>query len=176
MLDDVFAASLQSQQDQFADLHYRIQIMNHQVNNIYDLLDKLAKDSDDRYNTMMGRLIPMHDQVSAVMRNVEKVERTTMETLRDLESKDFKALLNQVHDSIERSHSALGTSMPLAMAGSKSFSLDIRPSEANSRVVVGKERPSMTTFLFIAVAVQIMIFGAWQVYKKRRNSGPKKFL
>jgi mannose-binding lectin 1 len=34
----------------------------------------------------------------------------------------------------------------------------------------------MTTFLFIAVAVQIMIFGAWQVYKKRRNSGPKKFL
>jgi len=119
MLDDVFAASLQSQQDQFADLHYRIQIMNHQVNKIYDMLEKLTKDSNERQNSIMGRIVPMHDQVSAVMRNVEKVERTTMETLRDLESKDFKALLNQVHDSIERSHNALGTSMPLAMAGSK---------------------------------------------------------
>ena len=122
MMEDVFAASLQSQQDQFADLHNRIQIINHQVNNIYEMLDKLTKDSDERHNSAMGRMVPMHDQVSAVMRNVEKVERTTMETLRDLESKDFKALLNQVHDSIERSHNALGTSMPLAMATSKSSS------------------------------------------------------
>ncbi|KAF2687719.1 concanavalin A-like lectin/glucanase [Lentithecium fluviatile CBS 122367] len=159
MLEDVFAASIKSQQDQFADLHNRVQIINHRVNDMYDLLEKLVREQDERYNHMMGRMVPMHDQVSAVMRNVEKVERTTMETLRDLESKDFKDMLNQVHDAIERSHNALGTSMPLAMAA-----------------VVGKERPSMTTFLFIAVAVQIMVFGAYKVYKKRRNSGPKKFL
>jgi mannose-binding lectin 1 len=121
MIDDVFAASIQSQQDQFADLHYRIQIMNHQVNNIYDMLEKLIKDTDERHNNIMNRMVPMDDKTGAIMRNVEKVERTTMETLRDLESKDFKALLNQVHESIERSHGALSTSMPLAMAGSKSL-------------------------------------------------------
>jgi lectin, mannose-binding 1 len=119
MLEDVFAATVQSQQDQFADLHNRIQIINHRVNTMYDLLEKFVRDQDERYNHIMGRMVPMHDQVSAVQRNVEKVERTTMETLRDLESKDFKDMLKQVHESIERSHNALGTSMPLAMATSE---------------------------------------------------------
>lgn len=45
-----------------------------------------------------------------------------------------------------------------------------------SRVVVGKHGPSMTTFLFVAVAIQIMIFGAWKVYKARRHGAPKKYL
>jgi mannose-binding lectin 1 len=34
----------------------------------------------------------------------------------------------------------------------------------------------MTTFFFIAVAVQIMIVGAYIVYKKRRGGAPKKYL
>lgn len=121
MLEDVFAANIKSQQDQFADLHNRIQIINHQVNAIYDLLDKHVRDQDERHNTLMARVVPMHDQLSATMRNVEKVERTTMETLRDLESKDFKNMLDQVHAAIERSHNALSGSMPLAMATSKSL-------------------------------------------------------
>lgn len=34
----------------------------------------------------------------------------------------------------------------------------------------------MTTFLFLAVAVQIMVVGAYALYKKRRDSAPKKYL
>jgi mannose-binding lectin 1 len=34
----------------------------------------------------------------------------------------------------------------------------------------------MTTFLFIAVAVQVMVVGAYMAYKKRRNGAPKKYL
>lgn len=34
----------------------------------------------------------------------------------------------------------------------------------------------MTTFLFIAVAVQIMVVGAYAMYRKRRGSAPKKYL
>jgi mannose-binding lectin 1 len=43
-------------------------------------------------------------------------------------------------------------------------------------VVVSSSGPSMTTFLFIAVAVQIMVTGAYIVYKKRRGGAPKKYL
>jgi mannose-binding lectin 1 len=34
----------------------------------------------------------------------------------------------------------------------------------------------MTTYLFIAVAVQVMVVGAYMVYKQRRKNAPKKYL
>jgi mannose-binding lectin 1 len=34
----------------------------------------------------------------------------------------------------------------------------------------------MTTYLFIAVAVQVMVVGAYMVYKSRRKGAPKKYL
>ncbi|KAK7187329.1 hypothetical protein DPSP01_002462 [Paraphaeosphaeria sporulosa] len=159
MVEDVFAANIKSQQDQFADLHNRLQIINHKIDGLYDLLEKVAANEDQRFDQLMGRVVPMHDQISATMRNVEKVERTTMETLRDLESKDFKDLLNSVHRSIEQGHSAMSANIPAAISD-----------------IVDKGRPSMTSFFFVVVAVQVMVLGAWQLYKKRRNSAPKKYL
>lgn len=119
MVEDVFAANIKSQQDQFADLHNRLQIMNHKIDGIYDMLDKMIMDNDARFDQLMGRVTPMHDQIGATMRNVEKVERTTMETLRDLESKDFKDLLNSVHRAINQGHNDLSNNMPLAISDSK---------------------------------------------------------
>jgi mannose-binding lectin 1 len=96
-----------------------MQIINHKIDGLYDLLEKIAADNDNRFNQLMGRVTPMHDQVSAVQRNVEKVERTTMETLRDLESKDFQDFLTSVHQSISQGHNALSSGIPLAISDSK---------------------------------------------------------
>ncbi|KAJ4303600.1 hypothetical protein N0V90_002499 [Kalmusia sp. IMI 367209] len=159
MVEDVFAANIKSQQDQFADLHNRLQVINHKIDGLYDLLEKVIADNDMRFEQLMGRVTPMHDQISATMRNVEKVERTTMQTLRDLESKDFKDLLNSVHQAIHQGHSALSNNIPLAITD-----------------IVDKRKPSMTTFLFLAVAVQVMVVGAYALYKKRRDNAPKKYL
>lgn len=119
MLSDVLAGSIKSQEDQFADLHNRIQIINHQVNLIYEIVERLDRESGNRFNDLMGRVVNTDDKVLAMIRNVEKIERTSMETLRDLESKDFKDTLNAVHDAIQNSHSSLSANMPLAMAHSK---------------------------------------------------------
>ncbi|KAF2876707.1 concanavalin A-like lectin/glucanase domain-containing protein [Massariosphaeria phaeospora] len=159
MLQDVLAANIRSQQDQFADLHNRIQIINHRVNDIYDMLEKRDIEDSHRFNDLMARVVPSDDRSAAMIRNVEKVERTTMEILRDLESKDFKDMMNAVHDAIENSHNALNRNMLPAMAH-----------------IVGEQKPSIMTFLFIAVAVQVMVFGAYRVYKARRNNAPKKYL
>lgn len=107
----------------------------------------------------MHRVVPIDDRGAATMRNVEKVERTTMEILRDLESKDFKDMMRQIHNALETSHDSLQMRLPDVMG----------------KVVKG-HGPSMTAFLFIAVAVQIMITGAYIVYKKRRGGAPKKYL
>lgn len=119
MVEDVFAANIKSQQDQFADLHNRLQVINHKIDGLFDLVEKMSTDNDERFAQLMGRVVPMHDQTGAIMRNVEKVERAVMETQRDLESKDFKDVLNSVHQSINQGHSALTNNLPLQMRESK---------------------------------------------------------
>jgi mannose-binding lectin 1 len=119
MLSDVLAGSLKSQEDQFADLHNRIQIINHRVNEISDLLHRIVGDNDQRFNEIMHRLVPVDDRTNMMIRTVEKIDRTSSEVQRDLESKDFKDLLNTVHNAISDSHNALNAQMPLAMAHSK---------------------------------------------------------
>lgn len=116
LLEDVFAANIKSQQDQFVDLHNRIQIITHRIDDLFDMLDQYMADQDERFNQMMGRMTPMHDQVSHIQRNVEKVERTTMETLRDLESKDFKDMIYQLHLAVEQGHQKISLNLPTQMA------------------------------------------------------------
>ncbi|KAJ4375854.1 hypothetical protein N0V83_001132 [Neocucurbitaria cava] len=159
MVEDVLAGSIKSQQDQFADLHNRIQIINNRVANMLELVEQMHQLNEQRFNDLMNRVVPIDDRSAATIRNVERVERTTMEILRDLESKDFKDMLQQVHRAIENSQEGLSRSLPLAMGA-----------------VVGSHKPSLVSFLFIAVAVQIMVTGAYIVYKKRRNGAPKKYL
>ncbi|KAF2267421.1 concanavalin A-like lectin/glucanase [Lojkania enalia] len=160
MLEDVLAANIRSQDDRFADLHNRIQIINHRVNDIYDILQKLEQANTYQFNDIMSRIVPIDDRSSAMIRNVEKVERSTMEIQRDLESKDFKDMMNVLHNAIEDSHNALSRHIPVTM----------------SHIVSQNRGPSMMSFLFIAVAIQVMVFGAYLLYKKRRNSAPKKYL
>ncbi|KAI8938650.1 hypothetical protein NX059_004520 [Plenodomus lindquistii] len=159
MLDDMAAASIRSTQDQFADLHNRIQIMHNRLLDMIDLVETQEAKSQQRFNELMARVVPIDDRGAATMRNVEKVERTTMQILRDLESKDFKDLMSQVHRAIEGGNEGLRVSLPGQLGD-----------------VVKSHGPSMTTFLFIAIAVQIMVTGAYIVYKKRRGGAPKKYL
>lgn len=126
MLEDALAGSIRSQQDQFADLHNRIQIINNRVFEIYDLVEKMHQQNEHRYSELMNRIVPIDDRGAATIRNVEKVERTTMQILRDLESKDFKDMMNQVHRAIENSQEGLTRSLPLAMGAGKSSSHTLR--------------------------------------------------
>jgi mannose-binding lectin 1 len=119
MLQDVLAGSIKSQQDQFADLHNRIQIINHRVSAIYDMLERLDTEHTQRFNQLMERIVPIDDRSAAMLRNVEKVERINMQIQRDLESKDFKDMLNQVHNAIQNSHAGLSSSMPAAIEQSQ---------------------------------------------------------
>ncbi|EDU44536.1 lectin family integral membrane protein [Pyrenophora tritici-repentis] len=159
MLEDVVAANIRSQQDQFADLHNRIQIINNRVYEIYETVELIHKTNNDRWNDLMTRIVPIDDRGAATIRNVERVERQTAQILKDLESKDFKDMMKEIHRALAFSHNTIVEGMPGIMGA-----------------VVKTHGPNMTTFIFIAVAVQIMVTGAYLVYKKRRGGAPKKYL
>jgi mannose-binding lectin 1 len=111
MLEDMSAANIRSQQDQFADLHNRIQIINNRVFEIAEVVEKMHTENEQRWNDLMHRIVPIDDRGAATIRNVEKVERTTMQILRDLESKDFKDMMNQIHRALENQHGSLNANV-----------------------------------------------------------------
>jgi mannose-binding lectin 1 len=115
------AANIRSQQDQFADLHNRIQIINNRVFEIAEVVEKMHTENEQRWNDLMHRIVPIDDRGAATIRNVEKVERTTMQILRDLESKDFKDMMNQIHRALENQHGSLTASLPALVGGGKSY-------------------------------------------------------
>jgi mannose-binding lectin 1 len=119
MLEDVMAGNIQSQQDQFADLHNRIQIMSNRLFDMADKVETMHKENEQRWNELMHRIVPIDDRGAATVRNVEKVERTTMQILRDLESKDFKDMMNQIHRALENNREGLKATLPIVMGDSK---------------------------------------------------------
>jgi mannose-binding lectin 1 len=119
MLEDVLAGNIRSQQDQFADLHNRIQIINNRVYEIAETVELIHKENSERWNELMHRIVPIDDRGAATIRNVEKVERTTMQILRDLESKDFKDMMNQIHLAMDRNHGTVMQSLPSMMGDGK---------------------------------------------------------
>lgn len=128
MVEDVLAGNIQSQQDQFADLHNRIQIINNRVAEMAETIELIHKENSERWNELMHRIVPIDDRGAATIRNVEKVERTTSQILRDLESKDFKDMMNQFHRAMEKSTQGVIRSMP-EIVGSGKF----EPSEETDR-------------------------------------------
>lgn len=159
VLEDMPAASIHNQQEQFADLHNRVQILNNYMLDMLDLMDEFEHKMKQRFTEVMARVGSIDDRGAATIRDLEKVERNSMQILRDLESKDFKDVLNSVHTAIENSHDGLRRSLPLHLGAA-----------------VEAQRPNMIKFLFMAVAVQIMVTGAYMLYKKRRAAAPKKYL
>lgn len=159
ILQDTLATSIRTQQDQFADLHNRLQIVNHQVNNIFRELEKLTKRQEERHTELMNRAIPIYEHVNGVERNVEKIENIVKAIQKDIEGKDYREHLTNLQNTLRDTQTHISEGLPAAM----------------THIVTGA-KPKMGIFLFIAVAVQVMVLGAYIVYKKRRNSAPKKYL
>ena len=56
------------------------------------------------------------------------------------------------------------------------FTLSTRMDKLECVATSAAVGPKMGMFVFIIVAVQIMLAGVYIIYKRRRNSMPKKFL
>ncbi|KZM23819.1 uncharacterized protein EKO05_0001062 [Ascochyta rabiei] len=154
-IQDVLASNVKTQDDQFADLHNRIQDIAHHVSAVYAAIEALDEKAEHRHNELMSHLAPLDDRTAHNVRLSEKTETTAMQILRDLESKDYKDMIGQMHRRLEDNHK----DMPNVV-----------------KTVVQQHGLSWMSLLAIAFAVQIMVVGAYLMYKKRRFGAPKKYL
>ncbi|KAL4916583.1 concanavalin A-like lectin/glucanase domain-containing protein [Aspergillus aurantiobrunneus] len=143
---------------QFVDLGGRIQLINHAANNIIrDLANQGAK-SEARQSELLQRLATK-DQVQGLDVRLQRLEQTLLSIQRDLEGKDYRDRFNQLHETLRSSHLSLTENL-----------------KDNFLNVITASTPRMGFFIFLIIAVQILLAGSYVIYKRRRANMPKKFL
>jgi mannose-binding lectin 1 len=134
-------------------------------------LSTFKQESEERQQAMM------HYNHALAEHNKHLLEKI----LQDIEGKDYKQVLERIHDTVREGNQAVMVNMPEAVHHSKlfhpchlSFCFDLADTEFFA--VVKKASPRFGFFVFLVVAAQVMLLGSYVIYKRRIKSQPKKYL
>ncbi len=100
---DRMADDIKSQQEQFADLHNRLQGLTHQVANVFGEFEQLGRKLEERHTQLLSSMpggFPS-DKIDSLGRRMENLEKTLEQVRRDVEGKDYREHLNQLNVAIE---------------------------------------------------------------------------
>ncbi|KAL1969740.1 hypothetical protein VTN77DRAFT_8293 [Rasamsonia byssochlamydoides] len=152
--DDRPASDYKTSEQQFADLHNRLQFLNHATNNIYKEISALARKIDSNQQSTASR-----DQLSALDARLQRIEQALQTLQRDAESKDYRNQFAQLHRAIETSHLSLTEALQTSLFH-----------------MIHAASPRMGLFICLIIAFQLVLAGLYIAYKRRRANMPKKFL
>jgi len=126
-LPDTDASTIQSQAEQFADLHNRLQGMTHLIADMFGEFDKLARAQTDRHAELV-RSMPASsaEAVAALSRRLEGIERTVQTIQRDVEGRDYKEHLTNLQSAVEGVRGGLNEGLPDTISQSE-FSFLVSP-------------------------------------------------
>ena len=124
-LPDTDASTIQNQNEQFADLHNRLQGMTHQIANIFGEFDKLSRTLNDRHGEVL-KSIPAapNDAIAALSRRLESIERTVQIIQKDVEGRDYKEHLSNLQQAVEGVRGGLTDHLPDTISQSKPSTLN----------------------------------------------------
>lgn len=120
-LPDADASTISRQEDQFADLHNRLQGMTHQIANIFGEFDRLARTLDEQHKQVVANIPPSAgDAIAALSRRLENIERTVQTIQRDVEGRDYKESLTNLQQAVEGVRGGLTEHLPDTISQSMS--------------------------------------------------------
>ena len=172
LFQDTPASQYTSNDAQFADLHNKLQVMAHSLDNILREVSTLAHNSEGRHQEI-SRNVMSADQLNAMDQRVQGIEKTV---------RDYQGEFSRLHKIFENSHSNMMQNLPAQMTESKPPTssplshLQNPTRNTNARVVIHTKSPRMGFFLFMIIAFQALLAGSYVIYKRRRANGPKKYL
>lgn len=77
---------------------------------LYQDLTTLRTEQQRQYDEIMHALSPTHDHAEASRRVLSEMERMVKEIKNDVESKDYREHLNQLHEIVKEGHATLASS------------------------------------------------------------------
>jgi mannose-binding lectin 1 len=133
VLPDADAGTILDQVHQFADLHNRMQAMNHQIANLFGEFERLSRQLNDRHAELMAKVAgpnagdssdkshqqPTGEALLPLSRRVENIERIVLAIQRDVEGKDYREHLTNLQQSIEGVRGGLTEHLPETISHSK---------------------------------------------------------
>ncbi|KAL4780149.1 concanavalin A-like lectin/glucanase domain-containing protein [Aspergillus varians] len=143
---------------QFVDLGSRIQLINKATNNILREAQSQGSKSETRQADLLQR-VATKEQIQGLDARLQRMEQMLISIQRDLEGKDYRDRFNQLHETLRSSHVSLTENI-----------------KDNLLHAITSSTPRMGFFIFLVIAFQILLAGAYVIYKRRRANMPKKFL
>jgi len=134
VLPDSDAESLKSQNEQFTDLHNRLQGLTHQVADMYALFDIIGKKIDERHQEIAASVVQhsvSRDVLDRLDRRIENIERNVDRVLKDVESKDYRVHLTELQSTIDSVKGGLTDHLPATLGQSESHPI----SSTTKRIV-----------------------------------------
>ena len=116
---DSEASSIKSQDAQFADLHNRLQLMSHSMDNLFRELTRSSSLAQARQSEMQSTLLTK-DHVKALEDRLQKIESSVTQLRKDVNSKDYTGHFNDIHTSLKTGHDNLLASLPDTVGHGKS--------------------------------------------------------
>jgi mannose-binding lectin 1 len=151
--DNVPASQFHSSVEQFADLHNRLQSM---MKHIAQMNRHFAEEKDEQNRK--------HDALMAKLQSLEasiKIQEGTPSIMKDVQS-DVRQTKADLHEALNQ-HAA----------GIKGAVQDTHHSVIGT---MAKSGTGLGTFALVVVASQVVVVGAYVLYKRRKANGPKKYL
>ncbi|EAS28240.3 lectin family integral membrane protein [Coccidioides immitis RS] len=151
------ADGLSGVQTQIKNIQDRLHTLSTSTERLLNDLALLSKKFDER-NQELARNSANRDQVSSVDQRVMRLERMIERVQKDLAGKDYQRHFTKLEEALRHSHSGLLENL----------------HDSSHRIL--SSAPRMGFFIFLVVALQLSLAGAYVFYKKRRANMPKKFL
>jgi len=120
---DRAANEIKNQEEQFADLHNRLQGMTHQVANIFGEMDQLSRKMDQKHTELLANLPKFpEDGIHEIRRKMDDVDRRVQQLQRDVEGRDYGKHLNELQQAVDHVKGGLTDALPDTLNSSECIS------------------------------------------------------
>ena len=123
-IKDSDASSIKSQEAQFADLHNRLQLMSHSMDNLFREVTRSSSLSQVRQSELQSTLLTK-DHMKILEDRFQNIENALAQLRKDVNSKDYTGHFNDIHSSLKTRHDNLLASLPETMGHGKSSRIPI---------------------------------------------------
>jgi mannose-binding lectin 1 len=158
--EDHEADYYKTHEEQFSDLHDRLQALNHQVTSIqseigfiYDMVDTLVQHQESLPRDIRQIITQNNERTDTRLTDVENVLKQIQHAVL---SKDYTQHFERLRNTLEDHHTNMLYSVPAQV------------------LAAGSSKIGM--MLFLVVLVQVGLAVSYMVYKRRRHNSPKKYL
>ncbi|CAK7208588.1 hypothetical protein SBRCBS47491_000142 [Sporothrix bragantina] len=157
-IPDSEASSITSSKAQFADLHNRLQSVNHHLSTIFRQVassDQLGEKRHEEVSIQLGQLkafLTKLDRLDMIEDKLEQIER------------DMKSLHSELRQSVANAESAVKYHVSGHLEGH------------HDKLAETLRHPGHGRLILVIVAGQLLVVASYLLYKRRKAGSPKKYL